>query len=57
MKEVSRTLEETILFYGGGITSEEQAREMGAYADVVVVGNVVYDDIKIALKTVEAVKQ
>lgn len=57
VKEVSQTLDETMLFYGGGITTVEQAREMGAYADVVVVGNIVYDDIKMALKTVEAVKQ
>ncbi|COF86383.1 Heptaprenylglyceryl phosphate synthase [Streptococcus pneumoniae] len=29
---------------------------MAQYADTVVVGNIIYDDIKSALKTVKAVK-
>lgn len=45
------------LFYGGGITTIEQAKEMAAIADVVVVGNIVYDDVAAALATVEAVKE
>ncbi|MGO0059065.1 heptaprenylglyceryl phosphate synthase [Brevibacillus fluminis] len=45
------------LFYGGGIAGVEQAREMGAIADVVVVGNIVYDDVEAALMTVQAVKE
>ena len=49
-------LEETKLFYGGGITSPEQAAEMAQFADTVIVGNVVYDNLKAALKTVDAVK-
>ncbi|WP_033699949.1 geranylgeranylglyceryl/heptaprenylglyceryl phosphate synthase, partial [Bacillus thuringiensis] len=38
------------------ISNAEQAKEMAQYADTVVVGNIIYDDIKSALKTVKAVK-
>lgn len=53
---VKEVLEETKLFYGGGITTVEQAAEMASAADTVVVGNIIYDDLQAALKTVEAVK-
>lgn len=56
VKEVSHVLEETKLFYGGGITTVAQAEEMAKYADTVIVGNIIYDDLKAALKTVKAVK-
>lgn len=56
VKATAEVLETTKLFYGGGITSVAQAQEMAAYADTVVVGNIIYDDLKAALKTVNAVK-
>ncbi|EWG08579.1 heptaprenylglyceryl phosphate synthase [Cytobacillus firmus] len=54
--EVKKTLEETVLFYGGGILNADQAKEMAEHADVIVVGNVIYDDLQAALATVEAVR-
>jgi len=56
VKRVKEQLQETKLFYGGGIETFEQAKEMKQYADVIVVGNVIYDDIEAALDTVRAVK-
>jgi putative glycerol-1-phosphate prenyltransferase len=56
VKKVKAELKNTQLFYGGGIETAEQAREMKDYADVIVVGNGIYSNIKEALKTVQAVK-
>lgn len=57
VREVSNRLENTTLFYGGGITNAEQAAEMAQFADVIVVGNVVYDNFKEALATVNVLER
>lgn len=57
VKRVSRVLSKTRLIYGGGITNGDEAKEVAAYADVVVVGNAIYDNLKQALKTVRAVEE
>ncbi|WP_301626448.1 heptaprenylglyceryl phosphate synthase [Paenibacillus apis] len=54
--EVRRQLAQARLFYGGGITNAETARQATTVSDTVVVGNVIYSDLAGALATVEAVK-
>lgn len=56
VKKVKDELKETLLFYGGGITTSEQAKEMRQHADVIVVGNSIYTNFQEALKTVDAVR-
>ncbi|WP_380166217.1 heptaprenylglyceryl phosphate synthase [Kroppenstedtia sanguinis] len=50
-------LEKSRLFYGGGISREEQAQVMSRAADTVVVGNLVYQDLEAALQSVRWVKE
>src|SRR5690625_2255599 len=56
VKKVKDQLNNTKLIYGGGIETVFQEREMKEHADIIVVGNGIYSDIKKALKTVKAVK-
>lgn len=56
VRACKEALEGTHLFYGGGIRTVQQAREMAAIADTIVVGNIIYEDLSAALATVEAVK-
>ncbi|MFD1037102.1 heptaprenylglyceryl phosphate synthase [Virgibacillus byunsanensis] len=56
VKKVKDQLNNTLLFYGGGIENNFQAREMKEHSDIIVVGNSLYKDFKKALKTVKAVK-
>lgn len=56
VKRAKDELDQTLLFYGGGIEHPRQAREMKQYADVIVVGNSIYTNLQQALQTVQAVK-
>ncbi|PSQ20081.1 geranylgeranylglyceryl/heptaprenylglyceryl phosphate synthase [Halobacteriales archaeon QS_8_69_26] len=50
-------LDETTLFYGGGIGDYESARQMASNADVVVVGDLVHDEgVDAVRETVEGAK-
>ncbi|RQW10158.1 heptaprenylglyceryl phosphate synthase [Paenibacillus rhizophilus] len=57
MKAVREAVGRARLFYGGGVTGQEEAKLAASLADTVVVGNIIYSDIGRALSTVNAVKQ
>ncbi|WP_135828680.1 phosphoglycerol geranylgeranyltransferase [Halorussus halobius] len=51
-------LDESALFYGGGVHDYETAREMGRHADTVVVGDLVHDEgVDAVRETVEGAKE
>ncbi|MDT0004552.1 heptaprenylglyceryl phosphate synthase [Listeria cossartiae subsp. cayugensis] len=50
-RKVSTVLDDTKFWYGGGIRSKEQAAEMAKYADTIIVGNIIYEDLEKALET------
>jgi putative glycerol-1-phosphate prenyltransferase len=56
VEKTKKVLTNTKLFYGGGISSAEEAERFAQYADVVVIGNIIYTDLHAALQTVKAVK-
>lgn len=52
MKTVRENAGQSHIIYGGGISSREEAEEMAEYADTIVVGNIIYDSTKKALRTI-----
>lgn len=54
--DTHRQLDRAHLIYGGGIDNPEKAAQASEAADTVVVGNIVYSNLKKALETVQAVK-
>ena len=57
VKAASESIDNSILYYGGGINSAEKAAQMSKYADTIVVGNAVYDQGAAVLKaTVDAIQ-
>lgn len=56
VRAAAEILDETKLFYGGGIRNAKDAKEMAELADTVIVGNIIYEDLKAALSTVQAVQ-
>lgn len=56
VRQVRYKLHQAQLFYGGGITNVEQARQAAAAADTIIVGNILYDNLEQALETVDAVR-
>ena len=52
VKRLSEVLDEASLFYGGGIDTKAKAAEMKSYADVIIVGNIVYTNMDSYLETV-----
>ncbi|WP_240627475.1 heptaprenylglyceryl phosphate synthase [Thermoflavimicrobium daqui] len=57
LKAARKGLKQSRLFYGGGITTEEQAKDMAAWADTIVVGNLIYYHVERAMNTVKWVKE
>lgn len=52
LRKIKSTLRHSSLFYGGGIDSKEKADEMGFFADTIIVGNAIYENLEQALETV-----
>ncbi len=57
VKAVKGNLKNSTLFYGGGITDGEKAREMSSHADTIIVGNLLYEQGVEKLKeTIDAIR-
>lgn len=52
VKEAYEAAGHARLVYGGGIVSKDTAKEMDSVSDIMVVGNIIYDDVRQALETI-----
>ncbi|MED0676929.1 MULTISPECIES: heptaprenylglyceryl phosphate synthase [Aneurinibacillus] len=57
VRAAQKVVQNSRIFYGGGIRSAEQAAEMAQWADTIIVGNIIYENLEQALLTVQAVKK
>jgi putative glycerol-1-phosphate prenyltransferase len=57
VRRTAAVLEQSRLFYGGGIDSLERAREAAQAAHTIVVGNVIYEQLERALETVRVLDE
>lgn len=57
VEAADNALDEATLFYGGGIKTYDDAKQMAAYADVIVVGDLLHDEgIEAVAETVRGAK-
>lgn len=52
LREIKCSVNNSQIFYGGGINSSERAKEISNFADTIIVGNAIYEDFSSALQTV-----
>lgn len=52
LSHTKKVLKKPQLFYGGGIGTKQQSKEMLEFADTIFVGNIVYNDIQAYIDTI-----
>jgi len=57
VEEIREIVQQSQIFYGGGIDSSEKANEMSQFANTIIVGNLIYENFEAALSTVSIVKK
>lgn len=56
LSTVKKTLKHSHLIYGGGVDSPDKAAQAATSAHTIVVGDILYENLEIALQTVDAVR-